>query len=314
MRGLLLGLALLVATPVWAQDVDAPSGDAPVGEPDSTEVDAPADVDPPAAGVDAPALVAALMRLPDHTARRARIVQELSAPDLDALAKEQLGSALAVLGTLAADKRDDPYIVELFLLSALAPDPALRDEALTAARRGYGPPSRGGEGEVREAAARMLLDQRWMAVRSRKGRVWVVDGEGKRLSLSRFVFRARDGEVEAVMRRQSEQSWYVFGGLFGAGFGASVAGGLALVAGSETAFDGQGAGRASDPDAARAAGTTLVAAGLAAIVGGVIQRSVVATNHRVGYRRYYSEERLRELVDRRNEKAAAELGIAPEVD
>lgn len=313
MRALLLALALLLPTVAGAQEPpEAPEAPGSTAAPESTEAEAPPDAGAP--GVAATELVAALMRLPDHTARRARIVQELSAPDLDELAKEQLGSALAVLGTLAADKRDDPYIVELFLLAALAPDPELRDEAMTAARRGYGPPSSGGEGEVREAAARMLLEQRWMGVRSRNGRVWVVDGEGKRLALSRFVFKARDGEIEAVLRRQSEESWYVFGGLFGAGFAASIGGGLALVAGSETAFDGLGGGRASDPEAARALGTTLVATGLSAILAGVIQRSVVATNHRVGYRRYYEEERLRELVDRRNRKAAEELGVSPEVD
>ncbi len=251
------------------------------------------------------------MRLPTSEGRRARIVQELSDPENTELENEQLGSALAVLGALAADKRDDPYIVRLFLIAALAIDPEARNEALLAARRGQGPPATT-QGPGRDDAARFLLERKWLSVRGAPGRLLVRDHEGATLPLSRFVVRVRDDEVAAILERESRRSWGVFGGLFLGGFGVGVAGGLTLVASTPSGFDGLGAGAAPQPEVARAVGGTLVGLGVAAILGGVVQRSVVATRHRVGYRRYYTEERLREVTDRRNREAADDLGIAPE--
>ena len=255
-------------------------------------------------------LYEALLRLPTSEARRARLVQELGAPELDALAKEQLGTALSVLGTLDAADRDDDYILRLFLAAALSTDPARRDEALSNARRGRGPPAPDDTSEVQAEASAYLLERELLEVNGRNGRFWVTDYDGNRQPLSRFVYRARDEEIRAVLERESRTSWGVFGGLFLAGFVSAVSGGVSLLAASDGGFDGSGAGRAPNADAARAAGTSLISVGTGLILGGVVQRSVVATNHRVGYRRYYTEERLREVVRKRNAKAAAELGAS----
>ncbi|MCO4773494.1 MAG: hypothetical protein KDA24_25905 [Deltaproteobacteria bacterium] len=258
-------------------------------------------------------LLEALLRLPTSEARRARLVQELSDPTNDDLETEQLGSALAVLGTLDAADRDDPYIVRLFLIAAFSEDPEMRDEGISAARRGRGPPAPA-DGSAQEEASRFLLEREWLTVRGDGRRLHVVDYKGVRLPLSRFVYRARDEEIRAVLETESRDSWRLFGGLFGGGFAAVVGGGVSLVAGSDTGFDGVGGGRAPNPEAARAVGGVLVGLGTAAIISGAVQRSAVATNHRLRYRRYYTPERLEKLVRRRNEKAAANLGVSPDAD
>lgn len=259
----------------------------------------------------APSLYETLLRLPTSEARRARLVQALGAPDLDALAKEQLGTALSVLGTLDAADRDDDYILRLFLAAALSTDAARRDEALSNARRGRGPPAPDDTSEVQAEASAYLLERELLEVNGRNGRFWVTDFDGVRQPLSRFVYRVRDEEIRAVLERESRTSWGVFGGLFLAGFVSAVSGGVSLVAASDGGFDGSGAGRAPNPDAAQAVGTSLISVGTGLILGGVMQRSVVATNHRVGYRRYYTEQRLREVVRKRNAKAAAEMRASP---
>lgn len=251
------------------------------------------------------------MRLPTSEGRRARLVQELSDPSNSDLENEQLGSALAVLGSLAADKRDDPYIVRLFLIAALQEDPDARNEALLAVRRAQGPPA-ATDGPGHEDAARFLLERKWIYVRGEGGRMHVVDYNGVRLPLSRFVYKVKDDEIASVIERESRRSWGVFGALFAGGFVASVGGGLSLVSASPSGFDGLGGGASPSPETARAVGGTLIGIGVTAVLVGAIQRSVVAARHRGAYRRYYTEDRLRQVTDRRNRDAANDLGIAPE--
>jgi len=258
-------------------------------------------------------LIAALMRLPSPDGRRARLVQELSDPSNSTLENEQLGSALSVLGALAADKREDPYIVRLFLIAALHADPEVRNEATLAARRGQGPPTTE-DGPGRDEAARFLLERKWLYLRGVDRRLHVVDYEGVRVPLSRFVYKVRDDEIASILERQTRRSWGVFGGLFAGGFGTAVGGGLSLVAASPEAFDGVGGGRAPDPEVARIVGGSLIGIGVSAILAGVVQRAVVAGRHRRAYGRYYTAERLRDVVDRRNRRVADDLGISPEAD
>jgi len=259
----------------------------------------------------APDLVESLMRLPTSEGRRARLVQELSDPSNTELENEQLGSALAVLGSLAADKRDDPYIVRLFLIASLQEDPDSRNEALLASRRGQGPPA-ATDGPGRDEAARFLLERKWLYVREEGKRMYVADYEGARMPLSRFVYKVKDDEIASVIEREARRSWGVFGALFAGGFGASVAGGLNFVAASPTGFDGLGGGASPSPETARAVGGTLIGVGVIAVLVGAVQRSVVAARHRRAFRRYYTKDRLRQVTDRRNQDAADGLGITPE--
>ena len=258
----------------------------------------------------APDLFEELLRLPNSAARRSRLVQELSREDLDPLDRERWGTALSVLSALDADGRDDPYILRLFLLAATDADPEIRDQALFAARRNEPPPAVTGEGG--DGAARVLLERKWLAVRGTGRRMKVVEGTGETpLLLSTFVNRARDGEIEAILRREEARSWGVFGGFFGGGFALGLAGGFTLAASAPGGFDGTGAGAAPDPEAARVVGASLVGVGVGSALAGLVHRAVVAGRHRRAYGRYYTEARLRELVDRRNQSVADELGVEP---
>jgi hypothetical protein len=109
----------------------------PASTPAPTAAPTPA---PSPAKVADDALVEALVALPDHATRRARLTTELGAT-ADGDRAGRLGQALAVVGHLERTKRTDPSIVRLFLRAALADDAATRAAAVQAASVGGDPPA-----------------------------------------------------------------------------------------------------------------------------------------------------------------------------
>lgn len=257
-------------------------------------------------------LLEQLLRLPDHDARRATLVQKLGELGEDPLSRERLGTALSVLGALDAADRTSEYVVRLFLGAAMDPDPEVRNDALLRARRGLGPPA--GDDRPRTVeAARTLLERRWLSVRTSP---WLmatkVDGNlDKEVLLSEFVALVEDDEVWGYLKREEARSWGVFGATFGAGLGLGVAGGLTLAA-TDDGLGGSGGPGVANVDAGRAVGGALIGAAAGAITAGLIQRAVVLQRHAHGYRRYYTEERLRERTNAYNARSAEALGVAPE--
>ena len=250
-------------------------------------------------------LLEQLLRLPDHDARKATIVQKLGELGDDPLSKERLGSALSVIGALDADKRTSEYVVRLFLSAALDPDPEVRDEAIMRARRGLGPPA-GDDTPKTDEAARAVLDARWLTLRERP--LQVRQGS-EAIALQEFVTKVGDGEIEAVLRREERRSWGVFGATVGIGVGFAV-GGVLTTAGA----NGELGSAPADPTPGRTVGGALIGVGAGAVIAGLVQRAVVSQRHRRGYRRYYAPERLRELVDAENAAQAERLGVEPETD
>ena len=255
-------------------------------------------------------LLEQLLRLPDHDSRRATIIDKLGELGDDLLSRERLGSALSVLGALHADDRTSDYVVRLFLSAALDPDPSRRDDAVMRARRGLGPPA-GDERPKTDAAARAMLDTRWLTLRDDPPSV---RRDGERLMVSEFVALTRDSEIWAVMQREEARSWGVFGGVAGGGLLSAIGGVLIVSASRSAGLDGAGRGRLPDTPGVRAVGGALIGIGAAAITVGAVQKGVVTWRHVRSYGRYYGRERLRELVDRQNAKEADALGIDPEAD
>jgi len=266
-------------------------------------------------------LLEQLLRLPDHDARRATLVQKLGELGDDPLSKERLGTALSVLGALDADERTSEYVVRLFLGAAMDPDPEVRDDALLRARRNLGPPA--GDDRPRTVeASRALLERRWLSVRTSPFlTVTKPGGEiygprfgsfDKEVLLSEFVALTGDDEILGYLQRGERRSWGVFGAAFGVGVGAGVAGGLTLVAATPDGLDGSGGGRIANVEAGRVVGGALIGLGVGAIVTGLVHRAAIVQRHAHGYRRYYTEERLRERVNAHNDKTAEELGVGPD--
>jgi hypothetical protein len=89
------------------------------------------------------ALVEAIILLPDAASRRNRLTEEIAnqAADPDRVAR--LGQALAVLANLEKAGRSDPSVLRAFLRGALADDPAVRVQAVSASGTGGDPPGWG---------------------------------------------------------------------------------------------------------------------------------------------------------------------------
>lgn len=256
-------------------------------------------------------LLEQLLRLPDHDARRAVVIDKLAEYGDDPLSKERLGTTLSVLGALDADERGGEYLLRLFLGAAMDPDPAVRDDALQRARRGLGPPA-GDDRPRTDEAARGMLDRRWLTIRTTPR--LRVRRDGANVTLSEFVALTRDDLVRAQLEREQQAGWGVFGGTVAGGVLAAVAGVFVTAASDDLGLDGGGRVRIPNQAAGRATGGVLIGVGATSAIVGGIYRGIVTQRHRSAYRRYYGEDRLRGLVDEQNDREADKLGVTPETD
>lgn len=86
-------------------------------------------------------LIEPLVALPDHSARRTRLVEEVSSTKWQPDQLAAIGQALAVVSELERHGRSDPSIVRLFLRAALSDDATVRAATISAAQQNGDPPS-----------------------------------------------------------------------------------------------------------------------------------------------------------------------------
>jgi hypothetical protein len=241
--------------------VATPAPVAPAAAPAAASAAAPAD-----------ALVEALVALPDHAARRARLASELAAAR-DGESAARLGQAVTVVAHLERTGRGDPTVVRLFLRAALASDPATRAAAVEAASRGGDPPvvavvspatvspatvspasaspasaspatvspATVSPATVSPAGDRTVALAEYKRKALSHGRYAVRDGSGRLYSAMEFARLVGDAEMSRKLRgeEQNAKSWMV--GLSAAAV-VSTAVGLGVVAANPSDTNNQAVG------------------------------------------------------------------------